>query len=142
MKVTDLQKKLIQEGCNPDNFAVLSKVDGVFCIDKNGNQWKVFYSERGQTSEPVFISTNENEACNFFYDLILKQQHWHLVGFFKQETDAKLLEEILLAADIKPVRNDIPAYKTANDPRYRLFVVGKDIFKARELLGKIDIKLE
>jgi hypothetical protein len=142
MKVTELRKKLLDEGCNPHNFAVLSTTHDAFCIDKDGNQWKVFYSERGQNSDPIFTSTDESEACDFFYDLILKQQHWHLVGFFKNEADAKALEEKLLAADIKPVRNDFPSYKTANDPRYRVFVVGKDIFKAKELLGKIDIKFE
>ena len=37
---------------------------------------------------------------------------------------------------IRPIRNDIPAYHTRNDPRYRVFVVGKDIFRYRKLFGE------
>lgn len=68
---------------------------------------------------------------------MLKQKHWHIVGFFKYESDAIALENKLVSISIKSIRNDIPAYKTANDPRYRVFVIGKDIFKLRERLGHV-----
>lgn len=142
MKASELTNKLLAEGCNPQNFSVLSRKQDAYCIDKSGKQWKVFYSERGCDSGPIFTSNNESEACEFFYNLIIKQQHWHLVGFFKDEADAKALEEKLSALGINTIRNDIPAYKTANEPRYRVFVVGKDIFRVKAQLGENDIKFE
>lgn len=142
MKASELTNRLLAEGCNPQNFSVLSRSYDAYCLNKNGKQWQVFYSERGCDSEPLFISSNENEACEFFYNLILQQQHWHLVGFFKDEADAKVLEEKLLSLGINPIRNDITAYKTTNDPRYRLFVEGKAIFTVRRHLGEIDIRFD
>ena len=132
MKASELQEKLIDEGCNPDNFAVLCRGHDAFCLDKKGSKWAVFYSERGCDSEPIFTSENEEEACEFFFNYVVKQQHWHIVGFFNKESDAIELVDKLVAIGIKPIRNDIPAYKTANDPRYRVFFVGKEIFKVKE----------
>jgi hypothetical protein len=139
MKVSELKEKLITEGCNADNFAVLSRSHDAFCLDKIGNEWTIFYSERGHDSKPIFTTENEQEACEFFYNYVRKQQHWHIVGFFKSEEDAKELEIKLSSIGVNPIRNDIPAYKTVNDPRYRVFVSGKDIFKVIEHFGKIEI---
>jgi hypothetical protein len=137
MKASDLKERLIAEGCNENNFAVLSRGNDAFCLDKQGNQWIVFYSERGCDSEPIFRSESEEKACEFFFNHVTNQQHWHIVGFFKDEDEARKLEATLLAMGVQPIRNDIPAYKSANDPRYRVFVVGKDIFKVRERLGDV-----
>jgi len=139
MKASELKERLISEGCNESNFAVLSQGHDAFCLDKKGNEWVVFYSERGCDSKPIFTAKKEEEACEFFYTYVLEQQHWHIVGFFKDESDAKLLEAQIQELGIDPIRNDIPAYKAANDPRYRVFVVGKDIFKVREHLGNVQI---
>jgi hypothetical protein len=140
MKASELSDKLIAEGCNANNFAVLSRGNDSYCLDKKGNEWVVFYSERGCDSEPVFNSTSEDAACNFFYDYILKQQHWHIIGFFKTEREAQELEARVLALGIKAIRNDIPAFNAVNDPRYRVFVTGKDIFKVRESIGNVSVK--
>ena len=142
MKVTELTDKLLAEGCNPQNFSVLSCQHDAYCLDKNGKLWQVFYSERGCDSGPIFTSNNESEACEFFYNLIIKQQHWHLVGFFKDEAEAKALEEKLIALGITPIRNDINAYKKPDDPRYRVFVPDKAIFTVKAQLGEIDISFE
>ena len=139
MKASELQEKLIAEGCNPANFSVLGRGDDAFCLDKKGSKWAVFYSERGCDSKPIFASDNEVEACEYFFNYVVKQQHWHIVGFFKKESEAIELEDKLVSIGIKPIRNDIPAYKTANDPRYRVFVVGKEIFKVRECLGHVKV---
>jgi len=135
MKASELKGKLIAEGCNGNKFAVLSRGNDACCLDKKGNEWVVFYSERGCDSEPILKSESENEACEFSFNHVVKQKHWPIVGFFKSEKEAKDLESKLVAIGIKPIRNDFPAYKTANDPRYRVFVVGKDIFKVRKQLG-------
>ena len=139
MKASDLRKRLIAEGCNVNNFAVLSRGNDAVCLDKNGNEWIVFYSERDRDSEPIFSSESEEEACEFFFNYVTKQQHWHIVGFFKNENEAKELEGKLVALDVQAIRNDMPAYKTANDPRYRVFVAGKDIFRVREHLGNVSV---
>jgi hypothetical protein len=139
MKVSELTEKLISQGCNKNNFAILSTADDAYCLKMKGNEWIIVYSERGSDSEPIYKSNSEEDASEYFYNYILKQEHLHIVGFFKDQTKAKKLELKLKAIGINPVRNDIPAYKEANDPRFRVFVVGKDIFKAREQLGKISI---
>lgn len=139
MIASELKSKLLSKGCCENNFAVLSSGDDVFCLDKRGHDWVVFYTGRGCDSEPIFSSTSESDACQYFHDYILKMDHWHIVGFFKNELEAEQLEDNLKNARIKFIRNDIPAYSTRNDPRYRVFIVGKDIFKYRELFGNESI---
>lgn len=139
MKALELKEKLLAEGCNASNFAILGRGDGAFCLDKKGAKWAIFYSERGCDSEPIFISENEEEACGYFFNYVLKQKHWHIVGFFKYESDAIALEDKLVSISIKSIRNDISAYKMANDLRYKVFVIGKDIFKVRERLGHVQV---
>ena len=142
MKTTELRQKLIAVGCNENNFAILARGDDAFCLDKNGLDWVVFYSERGLDSEPIFKSRSEDEACTFFFEYLSKQQHWHLVGFFKSEDEARELEQKLAKSGMQPIRNDMPAYRKANDPRYRVFVVGKDILKVREQFSSIEINYD
>ena len=139
MKASEVRGKLLAEGCSENTFAVRSRGSDVYCLDEIGGTWVVFYTERGQDSEPIFKSKSEDEACQFFYNYIMKLEHWHIVGFFKEEESVKALEAKLLSIGVKPIRNDIPAYKFKDDPRYRVFVVGKDIFKVREALGAIPI---
>lgn len=140
MKASELKEKLIAAGCNPANFSVLGKGDDAFCLDKKRNEWAVFYTERGCDSKPIFTSDNEEEACEYFFNYVVKQQHWHIVGFFKKESEADELAGKLVSIGVNPIRNDIPAYKTTNDPRYRVFVVGKDIFKVRECQGHVKFR--
>ncbi len=139
MNTRQLREKLLAEGCNPSNFAIKNRGNDVYCLDQTDGNWIVFYTERGQDSAPIFESASEEEACQFFYDYIMKMEHWHLVGFFKEEAAAKTLEAKLASIGVKSIRNDIPAYMHRDDPRYRVFVVEKDIFRVREVLGEISI---
>ncbi|QQX79818.1 SPOR domain-containing protein [Shewanella sp. KX20019] len=140
MLASELTKKLLAEGCTPESFAVLSRQSDAYCLDRLGGAWAVFYSERGIDANPIYWSSSEIDACRFFYDYILNLEHWHLVGFFIQETKAQELEHKLKKFGVGSIRNDIPAFNTANAPRYRVFVVGKDIFKAKDHLGTQVIK--
>jgi hypothetical protein len=79
MKASEVKARLIAEGCNESNFAVLSRPNEGFCLDRSGSQWIVFYSERGRDSAPIFSSDSEMEATEFFFHHVLKQQHWHIV---------------------------------------------------------------
>lgn len=140
MKASELNNMLIAEGCNKSNFAILSQGNDAFCLNKKGKEWAVFYSERGCDSEPIFSSKSENAACEFFFNYVKKQEHWHIVGIYKNENEAKELEDKIATIGVKSIRNDIPDYQTTNGLRFRVFVVGKDIFKVRERLGSIQIK--
>jgi len=139
VNISELREKLISEGCRDDCFAILSRGSGndVYCLDRKGNDWVVFFTERGSDHEPIFASPSESEVCQFFYDHIMGMEHWHIVGFFKEESEAEALEARIRAIGVEPVRNDIPSYSSRNDPRYRVFVVGKDIFTYREHFGNV-----
>ncbi|HWV15256.1 MAG TPA: hypothetical protein VN030_07470 [Cellvibrio sp.] len=137
MNSLQIREKLLAEGCNESNFSVGRRVSDSYCLDVKGGEWVVFYTERGQDSEPIFSSVSEEKACQFFYDYVMRMQHWHILGFFEDEAAAISLESKLISIGVQPVRNDIPAYQGAGDPRYRVFVVGKDIFKVRKLLSDV-----
>jgi hypothetical protein len=136
MKASQVSEKLLAEGCSESNFVVNGTGSDVYCLAQRNGVWVVFYTERGQDSPPEFKSKSEEEACQFFYDFIMKMEHWHIVGFFKLESEAEALEAELASIGVPAIRNDIPAYRQRNDPRYRVFVVGKDIFRVRDAIGE------
>ena len=137
MKITELEPRLLEEGCNPYNFAIGHRGSDVFCIEQQQGLWRVFYTERGHADPPIFESPSEDEACAFYFDYITRKiRHTHLVGFFISEQNALHLESQLAQHGIPSHRDKIP-YGGWSDPRYRVFVIGRDIFKAREVLGEI-----
>ncbi len=142
MRISELKNKLIAEGCNKHRFGVMCITDDAYNIMMIDNRWEVFYSERGKNSKSIFISDDEQESCDYFYNLILNEKHWHLVGFCKDENDVNQIEDQLKEINVKPIRNDIPAYTNKNDPRYRIFVEGKDVFKVIEHFGKVVLKYD
>lgn len=140
MNTTELQRRLLEEGCSPHNFSIGSRGSDVFCLEQRDGIWRVFYTERGNEGAAIFESSSETEACEFFFHYITtKVRHDHLVGFFVLEQRATHLESQLVQHGILCHRDKIP-YGGWSDPRYRVFVVGKDIFKARALLGEIPLK--
>lgn len=42
-----------------------------YCIWQTGNDWEVYYSERGQKSGLKLFKT-ESEACEYFYSSLVK----------------------------------------------------------------------
>lgn len=66
----------------------------------------------------------------------MKMEHWHLVGFYKDNNLVEAMESKLSNLGIRFVRNDIPAYQAQNDPRFRIFIVGKDIFRFKDVFGE------
>jgi len=139
MNSSQVSEKLIAEGCSPANFVVNGHGSDVYCLRESGGIWSIFYTERGLDEPPIFSTRSEDEACQFFYNHIMKMEHWHIVGFYKEQSDAEAMESKLASIGVKGVRNDIPAYHTRNDPRFRVFVVGKDIFKFRQAFGEPQI---
>lgn len=137
MDTRELEMRLLAEGCSMANFSINRRggSSDIYCLELEDGMWSVFYTERGRDSEPIFESVSEEEACLFYYDFMKKMEHWHLVGFSAEEASVLELQGWLTEIGVPFIRNDIPAYEHADDPRYRLFVVGEDIFKVRELLG-------
>lgn len=142
MNATEVRERLLAEGCSPNNFVVQGHGSDVFCLALEDGVWSVFYTERGIDSPPIFSSPSEETACQFFFDHVMKMQHWHMVGFFEDEASARAMEDRLSAAGIRAIRNDMPAYRARNDPRYRVFVVGRDIFRFKEAFGEPNLTNE
>lgn len=135
MNLQELERRLVEEGCSKSNYSIGFRDSDVFCLMKKNGVWHIFYTERGQDQEPIFESTSEEKACEYFFKYQTERiEHQHLVGFFKSQKEADALEARLKGHGLKTLLNPIP-YHGWEDPRFRVFVVGKDIFKAREILG-------
>jgi hypothetical protein len=140
MNIEELEQCLLEEGCSPYKFSIGHRGSDVFCLEKQNGIWRIFYTERGSDDPPIFESMSEVEACKFYFDHITKKiRHDHLVGFFISEQRAIELESRLANNGLPSHRDKIP-YGGWIDPRYRVFVVGKDIFRARAVLGEVPLK--
>ncbi len=141
MKTSEIKAYLLSQGCYESSFAVESRgsASDAHCLIQDGGDWVVFYTERGCDSTPVFSSPSEEAACDYFIKLILAEKHWHLVGSFIHESAAISLAQKVEQLGVKPVRNDIPNYSKEGDARYRVFVMGKDIFPIRKAMPNIPI---
>lgn len=72
MKKEELRQSLINAHI-PDD---LYNLDGglpneAFCLNKEGDVWEVYYSERGVKSQKKKFNS-EDEACNYLYKIILE----------------------------------------------------------------------
>lgn len=139
LDLQQLHDKLLSEGCN--RFYIEGPggpmSDDVDCLGFSNGNWIVYYTERGQESPPVFSSPDMRLAIEFYCDRILKTDHWHLLVFTRSLEIFNRRKAVLDGAGIATVRNDIPDFKVAGDRIYRLFVLNKAIFRARELLDTI-----
>ena len=146
MNPKELEQRLLDAGCNPNNFAIAGAgqrpVDNAWVLYEEDDEWRIGYTERGRVDEPIFRSRDADEAAEAFYAKLTAEQHWHCVGFFKREAAAKELSRHLKRLGVKPVRNDIPAYSGPADPRFRVFVIGKDILKVRETFAELPVRDE
>jgi hypothetical protein len=139
MNIEELKKSLEEEGCSKTNYAIDESGSDVYCLENQKGMWRVFYTERGIDQEPIFESQDEAEACDYFFTFMTTRiRHNHLVGFFISRQNAEDMQRKLNENGIPNHRNDIP-YHGWEDPRYRVFVEGRDIFKARELFGDLPI---
>jgi hypothetical protein len=138
MTIAELERRLLAEGCNPDNYALNTRSYDGFCLMRQGGQWVVFYSERGYDQAPIFTSSDEDAACRYFFDFVMKMEHRHLVGVLRSEPAAQAMRARLEAQGIAT-----HAYRllyAQDDYRQVISVVGKDVFPARALLGKLPIE--
>lgn len=138
MTTAELERRLLAEGCSPANYAINTRSYDGFCLLYDGGRWAVFYSERGRDQAPIFTSAEEAAACQFFYDFVLNMQHLHLAGILRSEPAARALQARLEAQGMA-TRTDRLLY-ARNDYRHRVMVIGKDVFRARALLGQLPIE--
>lgn len=141
MNIQQLTEKLAEEGCNPNYYAlgVRGSASDAYCLVQVDGVWQVFYTEWGVDQAAMFTSADEAAACAWFYDLMMGMRHDHLVGFFRSEKSATALQATLQQHNIPFFQDSIP-YTSPDDRRYRVFVTGKAIFPARELLGQIPVR--
>ncbi|RJX39117.1 hypothetical protein D3P09_16625 [Paenibacillus pinisoli] len=66
MNLNELQNKLLEMNI-PDHAYSLNGglPNETFCIDKNTDGWKTYYSERGNKKE-CRVFDSEESACNYF----------------------------------------------------------------------------
>lgn len=140
MNIQELERRLEKEACSRAHYSIGYRDSDVYCLMKIDGLWKVFYTERGLDQETMFESESEEEACEFFFKYQTERiQHQHLVGFFHVQANAKALAVKLKAHGIESHENNIP-YHGWHDPRFRVFVIGKDVFKARAIFGELPIR--
>lgn len=137
MNIEELKQRLFEEGCSPSNYSIGYRDSDVFCLMQIHGLWKVFYTERGLDQEPIFESESEEAACEFFFRYQTERiQHVHIVGQFFVKANADELDARLQQLGLHTWLNHIPHEHWTDVRRFRVFVVGKDIFKAREILGE------
>ncbi|PNG44634.1 hypothetical protein A1354_15935 [Pseudomonas asplenii] len=136
MNSRELAERLLEEGCNPFNYSIGSRgaASDVFCLSCKGTQWQVCYTERGEDSQPIYVSSSESHACEFFFHHIMAMRHDHCVGFFKSKANAVAFEHELRALGVAGWSDQIPL-GGQHDLRYRFFVTGKAIFAVRDAFG-------
>jgi len=67
INIHELQRRLVEEGCSTSNYSIGRGGSDVYCLENQQGAWRVFYTERGKDDDPIFESTSEEEACEFFF---------------------------------------------------------------------------
>jgi hypothetical protein len=139
MTLKELENMLIAERYNSQSYCIGSgwpRLGDGFAVDKGKTKFEFFYVERGHKS-PMKEFDTEEEAADFAYEF-LSNEKWtrsHNVGFYSSKEEAERRMSVLREAGIEYF-NDVIPYGGPNDPRYRIFVFGKDIDRVKELDGE------
>lgn len=141
MKINELQSYLESEGYNPLYYHIgdgWKACGDTICISKKSYEYQVFYVEKGNKTHEFFVSLDKQDSCDKFIETLDKEKNskaFCICSYIKED-DAEKLEAIVKDAGMKYFRNDI-SYGGYSDMRYRIFVYGKDRFKAQEFANKI-----
>jgi len=73
MKIKELEQKLQEINVPKEVYSILKGglPNEQYCITKNGDDWEVYYSERGNKSG-LKIFDAEEKACEYFYKKVAK----------------------------------------------------------------------
>ena len=138
MNINELEQRLIEEGCNPGSFAIGSRgsASDAYCLTHNGKEWQVYYTERGVDQSPFHTSADDEQACEYFYNFIMKFRHDHCVGVFLSQALADELQAKLEGLGLHPFQDSLPV-PVVKEPLHRVWVSGKEIFVVKEALGAV-----
>ena len=139
LNIHELEKRLIEEGCNPSSFAIGSRggASDAYCLTHNGQEWQVYYTERGVNSAPEYTSQSEEEACEYFFKFMMTRfRHDHCVGVFLSKPLADALQTQLESHGLHPFQDKIPV-PVVKEPIHRVWVSGREIFVVKDILGTI-----
>jgi hypothetical protein len=134
MTIDELFLHLQAEGYD---LLVLRKATGVSILDVDLDQhdgaFHVCVKERGLIVDTLFETRDEAAACAWYLEQVsLSQMH---LATSADEAEARRQQAVLAAAGIPVRRNDIPNFNGPGDARYRLFVAGSDLKRARAALN-------
>ncbi|HEY0376814.1 MAG TPA: hypothetical protein VGC87_07645 [Pyrinomonadaceae bacterium] len=135
MNIEELNKRLDEEGFNPQFYCIgpgWRRLGDAFALDKVGNSFEWFYVERGRRGPAERVFASEEEACRFAYETLSKDE-WarsHMIGMFASEAEAAELARELAHEGVGSRTDRIP-YGGLDDPRFRVFVYGRDVFKVK-----------
>lgn len=73
MKIKELEQKLQEINVPKEVYSILKGGFPIeqYCITKNGDDWEVYYSERGNKSGLKTFDVEER-ACEYFYKKVSK----------------------------------------------------------------------
>jgi hypothetical protein len=71
LRLADLEQIIREMGAKPSWYSIGTEKDNALCIVREGQDWKVFFSERGDRYDTVIFSSEE-EACSYFLKELMK----------------------------------------------------------------------
>ena len=73
MKIEELEKKLIEINVPKDDYSILKGglPNEQLCIVRTGENWEIYYSERGRKSGLKYFD-DEESACEYFFKKLEK----------------------------------------------------------------------
>jgi hypothetical protein len=139
MDCESLRQRLEAAGCSESSYSIGCRNDGTLALEPFGDEWWVFYTERGIVNEPEFRSTSEAEACAYLWEKMQHVRHDHLVGVFSDSGEAQefvaWLERLGLPYHLNPIPHPV-----VTPTMHRVFVHGKAIFEVRKHLPSLPIR--
>lgn len=135
-------EKWMKENCyNFNGYSINGNVifEG-FGIDSTEGIFTWYFTERGQMKKLKTFQT-ENEIVAYAFNQI-KTDKWgmsHCIGFTTSKDEMNELENILKERSIEYFQDAIPYYGL-EQPVYRTFIYGCDIYKTQQLKEKYYIE--
>ena len=107
-----------------------------FGIEKQGNLYSWYFTERGQKENLHYFST-EKEVVHFAFEQIKTDRtaKSHCIAMLKSDTELHRLTSELDKREVNYWIDTIP-YGGLNDMRNRIFIIGCDIKKVEDLKQK------
>jgi hypothetical protein len=139
MNCEELERQLEAAGCSRANYSVGTRGNDTFCLEKVGDEWWVFYTERGMLNDPEYRSASEAEACAYLWEKMQNIRHDHLAGAFTDQAHAQAFAQSLQRLGMPHHCDQIP-FPVLNPPLFRVFVYGAAIFDLRKRYGSLPVR--